>query len=79
MLFPVRDIIDAAKGESETELRIRQELATLADELNSELSGYLSGYEVRLIHLDGEDYLEFIPKHVPEQAREVLEAADENH
>lgn len=58
MLFLVRDIIDAARGEPETELDVRKALAELADDLNSNLSGY----EVRMTHLDLDDYLEFIQK-----------------
>lgn len=58
MLFPIRDVIDAAKGDAETELEIRRGMAELADEMNSRLAGH----EVRVIHLDTEDYLEMIPR-----------------
>ncbi len=58
MLFSIRDIIDAAKGSAETELEIRQAIAELADEMNSRLAGQ----EVRVVHLDTEDYLEMISR-----------------
>lgn len=55
MLFLVRDLLDCGAGEDALENRIRREVQDLADELNS---GLLE-YEVRVVHLDTEDYLEF--------------------
>lgn len=57
MLFPVRDLLDCGTGDDALENRLRREARFLADELNAGLPAY----EVRLIHLDTDDYLEFIP------------------
>lgn len=56
MLFPIRDLLDCGAGDDAMENRIRREVQDLADELNSSLLEY----EVRLTHLDTDDYLEFI-------------------
>ncbi len=57
MLISVEDLIEASHGDLEVEARIRKAMRSLVDELNS--AGL--GHEVRLIHLDLVDYLEFIP------------------
>jgi len=55
-LIEVTDLLSLGAGDPQLDSDMRHELADLADELNSSLDGY----EVRLIHLDCADYLEFI-------------------
>jgi len=56
ILIDVTDLLNVAAGYPQVDSGIRRRLADLADELNANLDGY----EVRLIHLDTVDYLEFI-------------------
>lgn len=57
-LFSIRDIMDAASEDYRDALELRMALNGLADEMNDALDGY----EVRVIHLDTEDYLEMISR-----------------
>ena len=57
-LIEVTDLLSLAASDAELDSDMRHELADLADDLNSSLDGY----EVRLIHLDCADYLEFIAR-----------------
>lgn len=69
MLIHVTNLLSI--GNDTDNNQINREIKNLANELNSELPDY----EVRLIHLDGEDYLEFIRKSDEEFINEVLDAS----
>jgi hypothetical protein len=56
ILININNLMYIVAGEDALEAQLTRELKTLADELNSTLPDY----EVRLIHLDTDDYLEFI-------------------
>jgi len=56
ILISITDLLDIVARDDSQELQLYRELQELADELNSSLPDY----EVRLIHLDTEDYFEFI-------------------
>jgi len=58
MLIHITDLLNVAAGDDEKENEMRREMEELADELNSALPDY----EVRLVHLDTDDYLEFIKR-----------------
>jgi len=68
MLFDVGDLLALGAGDAELEGQIGRELRGLADELNSSLPEY----EVRLIHLDTYDYLEFVSRD-EEDRRQFIE------
>lgn len=57
ILIYATGLIDVAAGNDEKENEMLREMRKLADELNCSLPDY----EVRLIHLDTADYLEFLP------------------
>jgi hypothetical protein len=59
MLVPIQDLLDVVAGDPERESELTREVKELADELNSALPEY----EVRLVHLDTVDYLEFVKRH----------------
>lgn len=67
MLILLTDLIDIVSADDAQENKMWRELKKLADELNSNLPDY----EVRLIHLDCDDYLEFLPKSDEEFLQEV--------
>lgn len=54
--IPITDLLDIVAGDDALENQTWRALKALADELNS----CLPDYEVRLIHQDTDDYLEFI-------------------
>jgi hypothetical protein len=58
MLIHITDLLNVAAGDDTLENRLNREVRELADELNSALPDY----EVRLVHLDTDDYLEFIKR-----------------
>jgi hypothetical protein len=60
MLIDVQEFLDVAAGDDSLSVRVQRSLATLADELNC----CLPGYEVRLVHLDTGDFLEFLNRPV---------------
>jgi len=64
ILIDVTDLLSLTAGDPQLDSSMRRELADLADDLNSSLDGY----EVRLIHLDCADYLEFIGRDPTEGA-----------
>ena len=61
ILIHVGNLMDVAAGNDSFENQMIREMRDLADELNSALP-----YEVRLVHLDTMDYLEFIQREAKE-------------
>lgn len=59
----VDDLLEVATGNETWENMMNRALRRLADDLNC----VLSYYEVRLVHLDTMDYLEFIPQPIPDE------------
>ena len=74
ILIPVTDLLDIVSGDAALENQMWRELKSLADELNSSLADY----EVRLTHLDMEDYFEFV-RASDEQFLDELTGGDDEH
>jgi len=74
VLIPITDLLAIVAGDDALENQMGRELKSLADELNSSLPDY----EVRLTHLDTEDYLEFIRSSDEEFIRELTGDNDEH-
>jgi len=55
IMVRITDLLDVVAGDDGMESRLRRELEDVADELNN----VLPGYEVSLVHLDGDDFLSF--------------------
>jgi hypothetical protein len=60
VLVDVAELLDVARGDCDLLVAAQRAVNALADELNS----CLPGYEVRFVHLDCGDFLEFLSRPV---------------